>query len=183
MKLTTEMGKLTQRQINKQIGKGGFKEPAKCCGGMSTIQRIITQSIPVDNGESLPIRCFVWNYTMTDPADVLDYISLDDINSSTTTINLNEPLSDSEFTIYQTIVTAFNAQSVAIQSANITKTDLGAGLFEVQIYLYGLQYVNLIGQAAGSASFFNETTCDADYIQDNNSLNILDSLNLPLIST
>jgi len=42
------MAKLTQRVINKQIGSGGFKPPAKCCG-KNVIQQSLISGVPIPN--------------------------------------------------------------------------------------------------------------------------------------
>lgn len=176
------MGKLTQKVINKQIGGSKFRTPERCCGGSSYIQGVIQRGIPVEN-DSTNLLCYQWDYTMTDPSDELESIALDDAASTTITVNLNIALSSSEYAIYAAIIAGFIANSVSFIGISVQKTDLGGGLFSILIILYSLPYVNLVGQAAGSASLFTETSCDADYIQDNNSANILDSLGSPFIST
>lgn len=149
----------------------------RCCTLNSFVKNLLIS--PSDNAS---LKCYEWEYTMTDPGDTLQSISLDDPDGNTIHIVLNEPLSDSEFQIYTNIINGFNSNSIPFEAIDVEKTSLGGGLFTILITLYGISYTNLIADASGNVSSFIERACDAGYLQDNNGSNILDSLNAPLIT-
>lgn len=126
----------------------------KCCSINPFVKNLLLATTEVAPPTDV---CYVFEFDMVDPSDEITLFGYE--NGGSQTVEINSALSQSKTQIQIDIAIAFNAAGITAEFGEVTKTDIGGGLFHINITLTNPNVVFTLIDISGNVYTPTITDC------------------------